>query len=379
MARRGAGEGSIYKRASDGLYIGTVDLGRGPDGNRRRRVVAARTKKELLPKLDQARRQSAEGIVPDAQATVATLIDAWLTGHHGRQLKPATLSNYRNLADFYVVPYIGTERANILTPEHVRRWLDRLEDEGRSANTRRLARATLRRALELAMRDGLVARNVAALVDGPRTAGTRLDDALTAEEEKKVLEAAQGDRLEALVHVLLLLGLRRGEALALRWDGVDLKNKTLRVDGTFARAGDGVHYSTPKTASGARTIPMVGGLSTVLREHRRRQAAERLAAGELWADGGWVFTTEIGTPIDPSNALHWWYRLTERSGVGRRRMHAARHTTATLMLDRGVPLELVSAVLGHAGLAITADVYARPTADAKRRALETMAQAIEAP
>jgi integrase len=376
--RRGAGEGSVYQRASDGLWIGTVDLGRGPDGKRRRRAVAARTKREALAKLDDARRLAAGGIVPDAQATVASLIDSFLDGHHGRQLKPATLANYRTIADAYIVPYVGHIKAAKLTPEHLRRWLDALEDAGKSANTRRLARAVLRRSLALAERDGLVARNAAALVDGPRGVPTRLDDALTAEEARKVLQAAEGDRLEALVHVLLTLGLRRGEALALRWDGVDLKAKTIRVEGAFTRSRGKAVYSTPKTSTGARTIPLVGDLPAVLREHRRRQSAERLTAGELWRDGGWVFTTEIGTPLEPSNAYHWWQRLTERAGVGRRRMHAARHTAATLMLDRGVPLELVSAVLGHAGLAITADVYARPTADAKRRALEQLVGAFGA-
>jgi integrase len=192
-----------------------------------------------------------------------------------------------------------------------------------------------------------------------------------------VLEAAKGDRLEAMAHLLLGLGLRRGEVLALKWDGVDLEGRELKVEGTITRAGGQVFHSTPKTASGARTIPLVGDLPAVLTARRKRQAAERLAAGALWHDDGWVFTTEIGTAIDPSNALHWWYRLTERAGIGRRRMHAARHTTATLMLDRGVPLELVSKVLGHKGLAITADVYARPTADAQRRALETMADALK--
>jgi integrase len=338
--------------------------------------VAARTKREALAKLDEARRQAGAGIAPSGQATVASIIDAWLDGHHGRRLKPATRDNYRTVAELYVTPHLGNVRAVKLTPDRVRRWLDNLEEAGRSANTRRLARSTLRRALELAERDGIVARNVAALVDGPGTASTRLDDALSTDDANRVLEAARGDRLEALAHVLLTLGLRRGEALALRWDGVDLDAKTLRVEGTFTR-GNTVYYSTPKTTSGARTIPLVGDLPAVLTAHRKRQAAERLAAGELWHDDGWVFTTEIGTAIDPSNALHWWYRLTERAGIGRRRMHAARHTTATLMLDRGVPLELVSKVLGHKGLAITADVYARPTADAQRRALETMADALK--
>jgi integrase len=366
----------VYQRSSDGLWIGSIDLGCGPDGRRRRKTVSAKTKKAALDKLKTAQRRADAGIVTNDRVTVAQLIDQWLDGHHGRRLKPSTMASYRQLAADYVVPGIGSITAAKLTVRQVQQWMDTLEDRGLSANTRRLARSVLCRALAVAVAEETLGRNVAVLVPAPSVAGTRLDDALTAEEAKKVLEAAEGDRLEALAHLLLLLGLRRGEALALRWEGIDLKAKTMRVEGAFTRAGGKAHYSTPKTSSASRTIPLPGDLPAVLRDHRRRQAEERLAAGELWSDGGWVFTTQIGTSIDPSNALSWWYRLTERAEIGRRRLHATRHTAATLMLDRGVPLELVSAVLGHAGLAITADIYARPTADAKRRALEMMVGAI---
>jgi integrase len=371
-ARRGAGEGSVYRRKSDGLWIASVDVGEAPNGTRRRKTVSAHTKRAALDKLKIALREIDAGIVTNEKITVAQLIDQWLDGHYGRRLKPATTASYRQLAADYVVPYLGDVRAAKLTVRQVQAWLDGLEDRGLSANTRRLARSVLCRALQVAIADEVIGRNVATLVPAPSVAGTRLDDALTGDEAQKVLEVAHGDRLEALVEVLLVLGLRRGEALALRWEGIDLKAKMLRVDGAFTRAGGKTHYSTPKTSSAARTIPLVGNLPAVLREHRRRQAEERLAAGELWSDGGWVFTSSIGTPIDPSNALGWWYRLTERAGIGRRRLHATRHTCATLMLDRGVPLELVSTVLGHSGLAITSDIYARPTADAKRRALEVL-------
>ena len=125
-------------------------------------------------------------------------------------------------------------------------------------------------------------------------------------------------------------------------------------------------------------MPLVGPTAPALREHRRRQAEERLKAGPAWQESGWVFATPLGTPLDPRNALRWWHGLTEHAGVGRRRFHACRtHTAASLLLDSGVPLEVVSAVLGHASLAITADVYARITMDAKRRALEALSDAVE--
>jgi integrase len=206
-----------------------------------------------------------------------------------------------------------------------------------------------------------------------------LDDALDAVQVSHLLRVAEGERLEALACLVLTLGLRRGEALGLRWTDVDLDEKTVTIGRSLARVpGRGLIASTPKTASGARTVPLVGNTALVLREHRRHQVEERLRAGPAWHEAGWVFTTSVGTPLDPRAALRWWHKVCEDAGLGRRRLHASRHTAATLLLDRGVPLEVVSAILGHASLAITADVYARVTLDAKRRALETLSDAIEA-
>lgn len=169
-----------------------------------------------------------------------------------------------------------------------------------------------------------------------------------------------------------LVDLRQGELLALRWPDVDLEGFELHVRGTLRRAsnGGGLVVDSPKTSASARTVPLgYLGCDAALTARRRLQAAERLAAGPAWQDTGHVFMTPIGTPVDPRNALRWWHDLTTAAGVGRRRMHASRHTAATALLEAGVPLEVVSAVLGHASLAITADVYARVTGDAKRRAL----------
>ncbi|HJQ41729.1 MAG TPA: tyrosine-type recombinase/integrase, partial [Jatrophihabitantaceae bacterium] len=129
---------------------------------------------------------------------------------------------------------------------------------------------------------------------------------------------------------------------------------------------------TPKTAAGVRTVPLVGNLVDVLRSHRARQAQERLAAGRTWVDRDHVFTTLRGEPLGASAIWTWWNAVTARADIGHHRFHATRHTAATMLLDEGVPLEVVSAILGHANLSITADVYAKVTQDAKRRALSTL-------
>jgi integrase len=374
---RGKGEGSIYQRG-DGRWVAQVVVGRLPSGRQRYRRAVRSTQHEALVALRDLHRQvEIGGVAPTQSQTVGAYLDWWAATVLPGAVKESTIENYRYIIASYITPYVGGLRLDQLSAQHVAGMLRGLEIAGRSARTRQYARAVLRRALRWAEQNGLVARNVAALVDGPRKAATKLDDALDAAEAKAVIAAARGDRLEALAVLALRLGLRKGEALALRWSDVDLDAGTLTVRGTLKRRpGGGLYVDTPKTDSACRTVPLVAGTLDALREHRKRQTAERLAA-RLWTDSGHVFTDTIGGPLDPRNTLRWWQGLTEAAGLGRRRFHASRHTAATLLLDQGVPLEVVSAVLGHAGLAITADTYAKVTMESKRRALALLEHAAD--
>jgi integrase len=233
-----------------------------------------------------------------------------------------------------------------------------MRDDGLSPRTIAYTRAVLRLALTTAEARGRVARNVVPLTRAPKRSAAKLDDALDAGEAAKVLRAARGDRLEALAVLVLAVGMRQGEALRLRWADVDLDEGTLTV-------------RKAKTASGVRTIALPPFVVAALDRHRRRQRRERMAA-KVWGDDDLVFASSVGTVLDPRNVLRWWHGLTRRAGVGRRRFHASRHTAATLMLNNGVPLEVVSATLGHAGLAITADVYAKVRPELQRKAADAM-------
>jgi Phage integrase family len=171
-----------------------------------------------------------------------------------------------------------------------------------------------------------------------------------------VLNTAVGDRLEALAVLVLAVGLRQGETFNLHWDDVDLDAATVTIPDA-------------KTDAGRRTVAVPPFVCAALRAHRIRQLEERLRA-PVWHDPTLVFASTTGTRLDPRNALRWWHDLTVRAGVGRRRFHASRHTAATLMLNNGVALEVVSATLGHAGYAITADVSAKVRPQLQRRAAD---------
>jgi len=366
--RRGAGEGSVYQD-SRGLYCAAVELGDGPAGQRLRKVVRSKTKAGVLAKLRKVQEHQGKGLpLPDAQMSVKAWCELWLTDVLPGTVKPRTEDDYAWLLRKYVIPSCGKVRLLKLGPEHVQRMLRTMEDSGLSPRTRAYTRTVLRRCLTDAQAWSLVHRNAAALTRAPKRQAAKLDDALDAAQVAAVLDAArqpdadtgEPDRLAALAVLVLAVGLRQGEALALRWPDVDLAQRRLTVQDA-------------KTPAGVRTVALPAFVVAALKAHKAQQRREHMAAAR-WDDADLVFASTVGTTLDPRNVLRWWHALTERAGVGRRRFHASRPTAGTLMLNNGVPLEVVSATLGHASLAITADIYAKVRPQMQAQAADAMQQ-----
>jgi len=366
------GLGSVYFDDRKGLWVGAIELERGPDGRRRRKLVkvkgkpGARAPKALLDRMTAVQNTIAEGgPLPDEVQTVGSWVTHWADNVvPTMDLAPGTVADYQWLVTKYLVPRLGRVKLAKLTAEHVEKMMAAMRAEGLSPRTIAYTRAVLRLALRTAEARGQVARNAAALTRAPKKSATKLDDSLDAEGAAAVLAAAEGDRLGALAVLVLGVGLRQGEALRLRWSDVDLDGPKPTL--TVSRA---------KTASGVRTVALPAFVVAALDRHQRQQRRERMAA-EVWGDPNMVFASTVGTRLDPRNVLRWWHDLCDRAGVGRRRFHATRHTAATLMLNNGVPLEVVSATLGHAGLSITADVYAKVGKQMQREAADTMQQVL---
>ena len=237
--------------------------------------------------------------------------------------------------------------------------LNRLEAAGLSTGTRRHVRDVLSTALTKAERWGKLPRgNPTRLTDRPKATPVR--DEWTAVEANAILAAAAGDRLEALAVVMMYLGLRPFEALGLRWEHLNL-------DGP----APSLSVVESKTDAGRRELPLPPKVAAALRSHKARQSAERLAA-PYWHDPGVVFASDIGAEIPYRRLGDWWAPLVCAAGLEHRRLYSTRHTAATLMLENGVPLEVVSKILGHAGLAVTADVYANVGAQLMRGAVDVM-------
>jgi integrase len=183
---------------------------------------------------------------------------------------------------------------------------------------------------------------------------------LSPDEVRRLLEAASGDRLEALYVLAINTGMRRGELLGLKWSDVDLEGGRLSIRRTLTRTDNGkrVTLGEPKTKGSRRTVRLTQRAIEALRSHLERQLGDIEAAGDLYYDRGLVFTTETGTPINPSNLRQRSFApLLKRAGLPHIRFHDLRHTCATLLLSKGVHPKFVQELLGHASIAITLDTY----------------------
>lgn len=320
-----------------------------------------------------------------SRVTLREYLGRWLGG---LSVKPTTLANYRQCAEVHVAPRLGGVRLQALTPEHLDTVYRELERHGKAAGKCRTAGVTcrdhgcstdrhkglapksvrhvhtmLRKALQDAFQRGHVARNVADLSNPPTQKQARSrnarEKAWNLDQLRTFLEHTVSEPHGALWYLLSTTGLRRAEALGLRWSEVDLDGARLRVSQTLTVAdGERVFSEDGKTDAAARSIALDPRTVQVLREHRRDQLASRLKVGPAWEETGLVFTDELGRALHPGQVSRTFTRQARAAGLESIGPHGLRHTYATVSLRAGVSPEVVSKRLGHADVSITLSLYA---------------------
>ena len=344
--------------AAKNRYVGAISVGFGPDGKRIRRKVTGRTKAEVRDKLKAAHAELDRGLHTSATYTVRQAVEDWLEGGlPGRSER--TRSIYREALK-PLLEHIGLKPLRELTARDVRRGLEALSDT-MSTRYLQLARASLARAIRYAEAHDLVGRNVATLVDNPKGQIGRPSRSFTLEQSLALLEAARESRLNAYVVLSLATGIRTEEARELHWEHVDLDGNpgaarpvppSVAVWHSVRQGGD------TKTAKSRRTLALPQAAVLALREHRKRQAEDRLAAGALWQDHGLVFASAVGTPLDAANVRREFRKITEAAGLGVGwAPRDLRHTFVSLMSADGVPIEEIARLAGHNRTATTELVY----------------------
>jgi integrase len=380
--KRGNGQGAVFKR-KDGRWVAVQTLGFDADGRQLRRHFYGSSKNEVGRRLEDALRARRTGMAPpDDRRTVARQLSDWLEGLRPT-VRPSSFVRYEGDVRRWIVPAIGNIPLIRLAPADVRRLLASCAGAGLSARSVGHVHATLRTAVGAAVRDGLIVRNVAALVSAPPAPKPRVRP-IGPDDARAILAAVEGDRLGPLVAVTLGVGLRLGEALGLRWADVELNDGTLsvrtalrRTPVEFREEGEPIYrLVAPKTDRSRRTIQLPEFAIAALHHQRRAQVEVRLAAGGRWLENDLVFAGPIGGPLPPGSVTGRFEALIARAGLGRLRFHDLRHAAATVMLAQGVELRVISEMLGHSSLGMTADVYAGVVPALGRAAAARMDEAL---
>ncbi len=354
-------DGTLRPHRCRGSWAYALELERFADGRRRQiskagfptRRAAERALREVLE------REDAE-LVHLHGLTTGDYLRQWLDAKHS--LRATTKASYESHLRLYLVPQIGHVPLVALRPQHLDRMyagmVARPDGRLRAAATVRRVHATLRSALNSAVKRRLIAWNPAVHIELP-SAATPRTVVWTPAELEVFLEANAGHRLYALFHLVAVAGLRRGEVLGLSWDDVDLERRFIRIRRQLLDTAGASSFGPPKTRHGIRTVPLDDATVDVLRDHRDQQQAEarRARAAGLWTETGLVFTREDGRCVRPDFVTKEFPRLIQLAALPPIRLHDLRHTSASLALAAGVPMKVVSERLGHSSLSITADLY----------------------
>jgi integrase len=370
--------GNIRKRTrKDGTtaYMVRVEMPPHPrTGKRKARVGTFDTEKAAEKTLTAWLADLDKGVtVEPTKMTMTELLRRWLDDEAAARVRSTTLAGYRLTVETHIIPALGNVPAQRLTVADVQRFRSEMVKTGK-VRTAQVALLRLKQALAWAVAADLLSRNVSASVKRPNAKAPERKT-WSADEARRFLKAAESDGYSPLWLLLLTTGLRRGEALGLRLQDLDLDRGLLTVRQTVVACKGAAIVQEPKSKAASRTVRLPAETVAALRAHRKRQAERQLAA-ETWVDGDLVFSTRTGKPINPRHVLRSFAAIVNRAGVPRISIHDLRHTHATLLLRDGVPVKVVSERLGHAQASITLDVYAHVMSDMQEQAVDSIGAAL---
>jgi integrase len=371
------GEGSVYL-GSDGYWHGRVTVGTKDDGSPDRRHIKRKAtnpkaEDEVIKAVNKLIAARDDGAITKAGPvwTMEKWLTHWVEDIAAPTVRDSTADAYRNAVYKHLIPGLGAHRLTgprPIQPEHFEKLYRKMIAAGHKPANAHQVHRTARTALYEAVRRGHMIRNPAALAKPPRVEQEEIQP-YEVEEVQKILAAAAHRRNSARWAIALVLGLRQGEVLGLRWADIDLDAGTLRVresrlrpkyrhgcpnsDPCGRKAGycpQKINTRKPtgpvKSFAGKRPMGVPGPITTLLREQLAAQDKERTAAGNLWQEGGWVFTTPTGQPLHPNTDYREWKDLLCEAGVRDARLHDARHTAATLLLILEVTNRTTQGLMG---------------------------------
>jgi len=357
--------GHIQRRGKKSWRL-KYDIGaRDPVTGRRqvRQVTVRGTRKDAEGELTRLLNTISEGVYVDpSKLTVAEYLDQWLANVKAN-VAPKTYERWEEICKKHLAVALGAHQIKALSPLAIQSYYVAALASGRRSGKGGLAPRTVKhhhrvlfQALRQAVRWRIIARNPAADVDAPKTERPEIS-VLDNNEVPVLLAATKSTRLHVPVILALNTGMRRGEVLGVRWSDIDLDGASLTVNQSLEQTKAGLRFKSPKSRSGRRRIALSPLTVDTLRRHKIAQAKERLQLGLGKNDAGLVFTTFDGETVKPSTFTKEFARIVKRAGLAGGSFHSLRHTHLTQLLRDGVNPKVVSERAGHAGVAITLDIY----------------------
>lgn len=400
---RANGEGSIFPyRNGYAAYVWVTK----PDGKRTRKYVYGKTREIVHDKWIRLHQQAKAGPVATSVPTVRSFLDYWLSEIIKPNRAPLTYATYETFVRRYIIPGLGNKRLDRLTSRDVQTWINQVartcqccaqgKDAARPRDKRRCCavgrccqstpstrtvsdiRAALRAALSHAQAQDLITKNPATAVT-LATVRRRRGKSWSSDEARKFLESARrdGDPLYAAYVLVLVLGLRKGEALGLTWDNIDLDERELTVGRQLQRVRGQLLHRDTKTQASDAVLPLPDICITALRLRKAQQAEARSVAGKTWQESDLVFTTRYGTPIEPRNFQRSWQLRCDKAGLRPITVHDARRTCASLLADLDVHPRVAMQVLRHARFSVTMEIYTQVSSNATREALKRLGDTLD--
>ena len=382
--KRANGEGTIVKNIRNGVQKGwraSITIGRDANGKLKRKEFTGKTQADVKKKLEEYKKEMILGTVSnDDKITVSEWYYTWLFDYRIKDLKPKSFEKYEGIYRNYIKDSeLGKVKLKDLRTTHIQRYYNKLQNQdNKPPSTIRGINTRLKPCLGEAEKQGYINKNYCKMVTLPKNNATKDIQVLSQTDQQRFIEAIKGHKLEMLFLIALSTGLRLGELLGLKWSDIDFNTGMLTVNRTLSRVKNQdtgkyeVIEQIPKTKNSNRVIPIPSNILTKLKDHKKIQSKQRLFVGEAYINNNYVFTDDIGNPIDDKRPGRNLKSTLTKLNIEPIKFHALRHTYATRLFEANVPPKTVQVLMGHYDISITMDIYTHVMEDTKLEAVEKL-------
>jgi integrase len=383
------GDGSVFQ-LKNGKWSAQVTLGYRPNGRRIRRTKTCTSKAEAIKKLQRLREDSKTKTSNKSDAiTFGDFANYCLENHLTQTCRQSTINGYRDLLERYTKSYLWHMRLRDIDPDHIIKLMKQLESYGLNHTSRKQVRGVVGKILQMGVEQRIISINAVKLTPVPKKdyfhQKSRVMDPLTQQEAIELIDLTQNHDLGAIIQISIAIGTRRGETLGLKWSDINFETGELKIQRSLkehrVKQKDGswkthIGEDDVKTRNSRRTLTLGTLTLKVLKAERHKQQLQKMVAGNVWQETDYVFTNDIGGPLNPNGVSKRFSKLLKNLGCRHIRFHDMRHTTAVLLLTAATPLEEVSQLLGHSSIGITKDTYAPFVPALSNRAIARMEEVL---